>query len=122
LRRQANQANRKEESSMTSTAATETVPARTTRTDGGAENTAAKTRRSRISSDEESNGNARYFLAKANGDGGGPAFDREVASEGEALVEALRLGVTFYEVQEFRVVPDFAGRKPQLNKEVVTGK
>ncbi len=106
---------------MTSTAATDTA-ARTTRTDNGAENTVAKTRRSRTSSDEENSGNARYFLAKANGDGGGPAFDREVASEGEALVEALRLGVTFYEVQEFRVVPDFAGKKPQLNKEVVTGK
>ena len=108
---------------MTSTAATDTVPAaRTTRTDSGTANTVAKTRRSRTSSDEENNGNARYFLAKANGDGDNPAFDREVASEGEALVEALRLGVTFYEVQEFRVVPDFAGRKPQLNKEVVTGK
>jgi hypothetical protein len=123
LRRQANQADRKEESSMTSTAATDTVPAaRSTRTDSSAENTVAKTRRSRTSSDEESNGNARYFLAKANGDGGGPAFDREVASEGEALVEALRLGVTYYELQEFRVVPDFAGRKPQLNKEAVKGR
>ena len=108
---------------MTSTAATDTVPAaRTTRTDSGAENTVAKTRRSRTSSDEENNGNTRYFLAKANGDGGSPGLDREVASEGEALVEALRLGVTFYEVQEFRVVPDFAGRKPQLNKEAVKGK
>ena len=124
MQRLANQADRKEESGMTSTAATDTVPAaRTTRTDSGAENTVAnKTRRSRTSSDEENNGNARYFLAKANGDGGGPAFDREVASEGEALVEALRLGVTFYEVQEFRVVPDFAGRKPQLNKEAVKGR
>ena len=108
---------------MASTAATDTVPAaRTTRTDSGAENTVAKTRRSRTSPDEENNGNARYFLAKANGDGGSPAFDREVASEGEALVEALRLGVTFYEVQEFRVVPDFAGKKPQLNKEAVKGR
>jgi hypothetical protein len=109
---------------MTSTAATDTVPAaRTTRTDSGAENTVAnKKRRSRTSSDEDNSGNARYFLAKANGGGDSPALDREVASEGEALVEALRLGVTYYEVQEFRVVPDFAGRKPQLNKEVVTGK
>ena len=108
---------------MTSTAATDTVPAaRTTRTDSGTETTAARTRRSRASSDEENNGNARYFLAKANGNGDSPAFDREVASEGEALVEALRLGVTYYEVQEFRVVPDFAGRKPQLNKEAVNGK
>ena len=108
---------------MTSTAATDTVPAaRTTRTDSGAETTAARTRRSRASSDEENNGNARYFLAKANGNGGTLAFDREVASEGEALVEALRLGVTYYEIQEFRVVPDFSGRKPLLGKEAVNGK
>jgi hypothetical protein len=90
--------------------------------DGGAEKPTTRARRSRSTSDEESNGNARYFLAKANGNGGSLAFDREVASEGEALVEALRLGVTFYEVQEFRVVPDFAGKKPLLNKEAVNGK
>ena len=51
-----------------------------------------------------------------------PALDREVASEGEALVEALRLGVTYYAIQEFRVIPDFAGKRPQLNKEAVHGK
>jgi hypothetical protein len=108
---------------MTGTAATDTVPAaKANRTDSGTETTAARTRRSRASSDEESNGNARYFLAKANGNGGSPALDREMASEGEALVEALRLGLTFYEVHEFRVVPDFSGRKPQLNKEAVKGK
>src|SRR5271167_4007395 len=107
---------------MTSTNA-DTVPtARTTRTDSGAEASPTRTRRSRANSDEESGGNARYFLAKANGNGGSLAFDREVASEGEALVEALRLGVTFYEVHEFRVVPDFAGKKPLLNKEAVNGK
>ena len=108
---------------MTSTAATDTVPAaRTTRTDSGSETTAARTRRSRTNSDEENNGNARYFLAKANGNDGTLAFDREVASEGEALVEALRLGVTYYEIQEYRVVPDFSGRKPLLGKEAVNGK
>jgi hypothetical protein len=106
---------------MTSTTA-DTVPTgKATRTDGGTETTVTRTRRSRIA-DEEANGNARYFLAKTNGANGTPALDREVTSEGEALVEALRLGVTYYEVQEFRVVPDFAGRKPQLNKEVVNGK
>ena len=108
---------------MTGTAATDTVPAaKANRTDSGTETTAARTRRSRASSDEESNGNARYFLAKANGNDGTLAFDREVASEGEALVEALRLGVTYYEIQEFRVVPDFSGRKPLLGKEAVNGK
>lgn len=48
-----------------------------------------------------------------------PTLDREVASEGEALVEALRLGVTYYAIEEFRVVPDFSGRRPQLKKESV---
>ena len=107
---------------MTSTTS-DTVPtARTTKTDGGTEKTVTRTRRSRTNSDEEANGNARYFLAKTNGANGTPALDREMASEGEALVEALRLGLTFYEVHEFRVVPDFSGRKPQLNKEAVKGK
>jgi len=107
---------------MTNTAADTAPAARTARTESGAENTVARTRRSRTNSDKENSGSARYFLSKPNGNGGIPAFDREVGSEGEALVEALRLGVTFYEVQEFRVVPDFAGKKPQLNKEAVKGK
>ena len=107
---------------MTSTTA-DTVPAeRTARADSGTETTAARTRRSRTSSDEATDGNARYFLAKTNGTDGTPTLDREVANEGEALVEALRLGVTFYAVQEFRAVPDFSGKKPLLNKEAVTGK
>ena len=96
--------------------------ARTTRTDSGTEKPTTRTRRARANADEESNGCARYFLGKANSDGGPPALDREVASEGEALVEALRLGVTYYAIQEFRVIPDFAGKRPQLNKEAVHGK
>jgi len=107
---------------MTNTAADTAPAARTTRAEIGSEASPGKTRRPRTHSDEESSGNARYFLAKANGNGATLAFDREVTSEGEALVEALRLGVTFYVVQEFRVVPDFAGKKPQLNKEAVNGK
>ena len=106
---------------MTSTTE-DTVPAaRAPRINNGTD-TMTRTRRSRASSEEESNGNARYFLAKANGTDGTPALDREVANEGEALVEALRLGVTFYMVQEFRAVPDFSGKKPLLNKEAVKGK
>jgi len=108
---------------MTSTAATDTVPAaKTIRAESGSEASPTRTRRSRTNSEEESSGNARYFLAKANGNDGTLAFDREVASEGEALVEALRLGVTYYEIQEYRVVPDFSGRKPLLGKEAVNGK
>ena len=108
---------------MTSTATTDTVPAaRTAGAESGAEASPTRTRRSRTNLDEENNGTARYFLAKANGNDGTLAFDREMASEGEALVEALRLGVTYYEIQEYRVVPDFSGRKPLLGKEAVSGK
>ena len=107
---------------MTNTA-TDTVPgARTARAENGSEASPARTRRSRTSSDEERSGNARYFLAEANGNHGRMALGREVTSEGEALVEALRLGVTYYEIQEYRVVPDFSGRKPLLGKEAVNSK
>src|SRR3974390_1822513 len=106
---------------MTSTTEDAVPAARSPRIDSGTDRT-TRTRRSRTGSDEENDGNARYLLAKTNGTDGTPALDREVANEGEALVEGLRLGVTFYMVQEFRVVPDFAGRKPQLNKEPVKGK
>ena len=107
---------------MTSTTAESAPTGRATKADSGTETTITRTRRSRTNSDEEPNRNARYFLAKVNGADGTPALDREMTSEGEALVEALRLGVTYYELQEFRVVPDFAGRKPLLNKEAVKGK
>ena len=107
---------------MTGTTADKVPVARTTGTESGTEKTTTRTRRTRTSSDEESNASARFFLAKTNGIDGAPGLDREVANEGEALVEALRLGVTYYAVQEFRVVPDFSGRKPQLNREAVNGK
>ena len=107
---------------MTSTTADTATAGRTPTTDNGSDRAGTRTRRSRTSSGEESNGKARYFLSKTNGADGTPALDREVPNEGEALVEALRLGVTFYAVQEFRVVPDFSGRKPQLNKEAVEGR
>ena len=86
------------------------------------EKSTTRGRRARTNGDEENNGYARYFLGQADNKGGTPALGRELSSEGEALVEALRLGVTFYALQEFRVVPDFSGKKPQLNKESVLGK
>ncbi len=95
---------------------------KTPQNESRAAKTTTRTRRSRMNSDEDNNVGVRYFLAKTNTNGSAPALDREVATEGEALVEALRLGVTFYAVQEFRVVPDFAERVPQLKKEAVHSK
>ena len=85
----------------------------------GSDKPASRGRRARSESSEENNQHARYFLGKASSDGGTPTLDREVESEGEALVEALRLGVTYYAIEEFRVIPDFSGRRPQLKKESV---
>lgn len=95
---------------------------KTPQNESRAAKTTTRTRRSRMNSDEDNNVGVRYFLAKPNTNGGAPALDREVATEGEALVEALRLGVTFYAVQAFRAVPDFTERVPQLRKEAVHGK
>ena len=88
----------------------------------GSEKPSSRQRRSRSESSEENDQHARYFLGKAGSDAGTPVLDREVASEGEALVEALRLGVTYYAIEEFRVVPDFSGRRPQLKKESLQSK
>lgn len=97
--------------------------AKTSRTDSEPDKQTVRTRRPRENSGEDSdNGFVRYFLGKAGSNGGIPTLDKEVKTEGEALVESLRQGVTFYAVQEFRVVPDLAGRRPQLTKEPVPGK
>lgn len=105
-----------------STSTAEMVPTTNNRTDSGTDKPTKRARRARALENEEDGSCTRYFLGKANGDGSTPVLDREVASEGEALVEALRLGVTYYAIQEFRVIPDFAGRRPQLEKEPVRGK
>jgi len=108
---------------MVNSAVAETVPAKTGRTDSEPDKPMMRARRPRENSGEDSdNGFVRYFLGKVESNGGIPALDKEMNTEGEALVEALRQGVTFYAVQEFRVVPDLAGRRPQLTKEPVPGK
>jgi hypothetical protein len=57
---------------------------------------------------------------KAGTNGNSFELGREVASEGEARVEALKLGVTYHALQEWRPVADFAGKNPQLKREPVT--
>jgi hypothetical protein len=104
------------------TATTDTASATRSGKGDSADKPASRGRRARTELSEENNQHARYFLGKAESNGGAPALDREVSSEGEALVEALRLGVTYYTLEEFRVVPDFSGRRPQLKKESVQSK
>jgi hypothetical protein len=77
-------------------------------------------RRARPAVDEESTPGTRFFLPKAGTNGNSLELGRELASEGEARVEALKLGVTYYAVQEWRPIADFAGKNPELKREAVT--
>jgi len=77
-------------------------------------------RRPRPSSeDEESATGTRFFLPKAGTNGNSLELGREFASEGEARVEALKLEVTYYALQEWRPVADFCGKNPELKREAV---
>ena len=80
------------------------------------------TRRVRAAADEETTSGARFFLPKPGANGSSPELGREIANEGETRVEALKLGVTYYSVQEWRPVADFGGRNPELKREAVTRK
>src|SRR5215475_12876049 len=79
-------------------------------------------RRSRAAVDEEGSSSVRFFLGKSATNGNSLELGREFASEGEARVEALRLGVTYYGVREWRPVADFAGKNPELKREAVIRK
>jgi len=61
----------------------------------------------------------RFFLAKAGSSNGVPAFDRELASEGEAKIESLKTGQNYYAVVEWRGVADCSGKNPQVRREAV---
>lgn len=79
-------------------------------------------RRARPTVEEEGVSGARFFLPKSGANSHAPELGRELPNEGEARVEALKLGVTYYSVQEWRPVADFAGRNPELKREAVPRK
>lgn len=62
---------------------------------------------------------ARFFLAKLGANSSTPAFDRECATEAEAMAEAFKAGTTYYAVTEYRAVVDCTGKQPQFKKEVI---
>jgi hypothetical protein len=77
-------------------------------------------RRAHAIGEAESTLGTRFFLSKPVTNGSGFELGRECSSEGEARVEALKAGATYYSVQEWRSVADFAGRNPELKREAVT--
>jgi hypothetical protein len=67
-------------------------------------------------------GSTRFFLAKAGANGASgsiPALDRELATEGEAKIESLKTGLSYYSVVEWRATADFTGKNPQVRSEPV---
>jgi hypothetical protein len=80
----------------------------------------AKTRKRKPTTEEVSHG--RFFLAKKEASGGSPALGQEFTQEGEAMVEAFRTGGTYYRIEEFKPVADFASGMPALKKEPVLKK
>lgn len=62
----------------------------------------------------------RFFLAAPNASGDAPTLGREIANEGEAIVEAFKAGVNFFTVLEFRPRAEIcSSRDPVLKKEAI---
>jgi hypothetical protein len=66
----------------------------------------------------EANSAARFFLGGAS-TAGKPGFDKECATESEALIESLRTGRTYFVLTEWKAVPDLTKRLPRISKEAV---
>ncbi len=84
--------------------------------------TGKSARKPRPAGEEEVLSGARFFLPKSGTAGHALELGREFSSEGEVRVEALKLGVTYFILQEWRPVADFTGKNPELKRELVPKK
>jgi hypothetical protein len=66
--------------------------------------------------------NLRYFLIKPGSSPARPELGQEMASEGEALIEAFRTGQPFYTVTAWKAVPEVNGASPVIVKQAVAPK
>jgi hypothetical protein len=66
--------------------------------------------------------NLRYFLIKPGSSPAKPELGQEMASEGEALIEAFRSGQPFYAVTAWKAVPEVNGGNPVIVKQAVAQK
>jgi hypothetical protein len=65
----------------------------------------------------------RYFLPKTGSSVATPELGQEVASEGEALIQAFRNGQTFYTLTAWKAVPEVhGGGSPVIVKQAVAPK
>ncbi len=82
---------------------------------GGSEG--AQSRRKRRASEA---GNLRYFLPKAGSSPAKPELGQEMASEGEALIEAFKNGQQFYTLTAWKAVPEVNGKiSPVIVKQAI---
>jgi hypothetical protein len=76
-----------------------------------------QSRRKRRDGDEA---NLRYFLPKAGSSSVKPELGQEMASESEALIEALKSGQPFYTLAAWRAATEVDGRSsPVIVKQVL---
>src|SRR5579864_5338827 len=86
--------------------------ATTPRADNG-----ANARRKRRSADTTG---VRYFLPKPGSSSSPPELGQEVASEGEALIQAFKSGQPFYRLTAWKAVPEVnGGGSPVIVKQAV---
>jgi hypothetical protein len=75
--------------------------------------------RSRGKRSAANEGNLRYFLPKAGSSPAKPELGQEMASEGEALIEAFRNGQQFYTLTAWKAVPEVNGKSPVIVKQAL---
>jgi hypothetical protein len=67
--------------------------------------------------------NLRYFIPKSGSSPAKPELGQEMASEGEALIEAFKNGQPFYTVTTWKAVPEVnGGGNPVIVKQAVVQK
>ena len=64
--------------------------------------------------------NVRYFLPKSGSSSEKPELGQEMASEGEALVQAFKSGQVFYTLVAWKAVPEINGNEPKIVKQALT--
>jgi hypothetical protein len=66
--------------------------------------------------------NLRYFLLNPGSSPAKPELGQEMASEGEALIEAFKSGQPFYTVTAWKAVPEVNGGNPVIVKQAIAQK
>jgi hypothetical protein len=94
----------------------------TTETAGRPQAAAAESVRAQRRRRNSASENLRYFLMKPGTSVARPELGQEMASEGEALIEAFRSGQPFYTVTTWKAVPEVNGGNPVIVKQTMPEK